>query len=61
MKKRQQAGAAAASASDIAHLMAERRGDAAAMESIRTMELPKNATNAKKQVEFLAEQMTAMR
>ena len=50
-----------ASAADIAHMMAERRGDTAAMETIRTMDLPKNAPNTRKQVEFLAEQMTAMR
>ena len=41
--------------------MAQKRGDTAAVDNIRTMALPKNATDAKKQVQFLAEQMTEMR
>lgn len=41
--------------------MAEMRGDSTALNNIKTMELPKNAVNTRKQVEFLADQMTAMR
>ena len=52
MKKRQNQPQ---SASDLAAVMAERRGDTTAMENIKKMELPKNATNAKAQVHFMAE------
>ena len=35
--------------------MAEMRGDSTALNNIKTMELPKNAVNTRKQVEFLAD------